>query len=125
MEATRKLMNRKRKMFIKMVVSSLLRRRSRMIVALLAIIVGATTLSGLEMIYYDVPRQMSVQFRSYGANIIFVPGVEDYISDEALNAGISFFPKEELEGYTVYRYESSSIHNMPVVLSGISFDSGL
>ena len=47
-----------------MISASLVRRRSRMIVALLAIMVGATILSGLGMIYYDVPRQMSSQFRS-------------------------------------------------------------
>ncbi|MBQ6118154.1 MAG: ABC transporter permease, partial [Clostridia bacterium] len=75
-------MNKKRRMFIRMIVASVVRRRSRMIVALLAIIVGATILSGLVMIYYDVPRQMSAQFRSYGANIIFTPAGEAAISPE-------------------------------------------
>ncbi len=116
-------MNKKRKMFIRMIVASLVRRRSRMLVALLAIIVGATILSGLVMIYYDVPRQMSSQFRSYGANIIFMPEDEGYISDEAMEKGIAAFPAKELEGYTPYRYENTSIHNMPVTLAGIDFAS--
>ena len=46
----------KRKMFLRMITASLVRRRSRMLVALLAIAVGATILSGLVTIYYDVPR---------------------------------------------------------------------
>ncbi len=54
-----------------MIVASLLRRRSRMLVALLAIAVGATILSGLVTIYYDVPKQMGEQFRNYGANMLF------------------------------------------------------
>ena len=49
----------KRSFFIKMITSSLIRRRSRMLVALLAIAVGGTILSGLVTIYYDVPRQMN------------------------------------------------------------------
>ena len=118
-------MNRKRRMFVRMIVSSLVRRRSRMIVALLAIVVGATILSGLGLIYFDVPRQMSSQFRSYGANIIFTPAGEESITDDALSQGVARFPAQELEGYTPYRYENSSIHNMPVTLAGIDFDSVL
>ncbi len=116
-------MNKKQRMFIRMVVASLIRRRSRMIVALLAIVVGATILSGLGMIYYDVPRQMSAQFRSYGANIIFTPSGDGYVSEEDLDQGVSIFKKEELEGFTPYRYENSNIHNLPVTLAGTDFDS--
>lgn len=118
-------MNKKRRMFIRMIVASLVRRRSRMIVALLAIIVGATILSGLVMIYYDVPRQMSAQFRSYGANIIFTPAGEEAISPEALAQSVGAFAESELEGYTPYRYENSKIHNMPVTLAGVTFDTVL
>ena len=66
---------KKRRMYIKMVTASLLRRRTRMIIALLAITIGAMILSGLLTIYIDVPRQMGAQFRNYGANMIFTaPG---------------------------------------------------
>ena len=60
-------------MFFRMITASLLRRRSRMLIALLSIAVGATILSGLVTIYIDVPRQMGAQFRSYGANMILLP----------------------------------------------------
>ena len=117
------IMNKKRRMFIRMIAASLVRRRSRMVVALLAIIVGATILAGLGMIYYDVPRQMSAQFRSYGANIIFMPSEGTFISDDAIMSAISVIPSSELEGYTPYRYENTSIHNIPVTLAGIDFTS--
>ena len=106
-----------------MITASLVRRRSRMIVALLAIMVGATILSGLGMIYYDVPRQMSSQFRSYGANVIIMPSGDGFIQEQALQTALGKFPDAELEGYTPYRYENTSIHNMPVTLAGINFDS--
>ena len=47
-----------RRMFIRMITASLMRRKSRMVIALLAIAIGAAILSGLVTIYYDVPRQM-------------------------------------------------------------------
>lgn len=95
-----------------------------MIIALLAIIVGATILSGLGLIYFDVPRQMSSQFRSYGANIIFTPNdTEVGISQEDMETGVSYFPASELEGYTPYRYENTNIHNLPITFAGTNFDS--
>ena len=59
-----------------MITASIARRRSRMLVALLAVTVGATILAGLVMVYYDMPRQMGEQFLAYGANMIFVPSAE-------------------------------------------------
>ncbi len=63
----------KRRMFLRMVTASLLRRRSRMLIALLSIGIGATILAGMVTIYYDVPRQMRAQMRSYGANMLLMP----------------------------------------------------
>ena len=60
----------KRKMYLKMILSSFIRRKSRMIVALLAVIIGSTIMSGLITIYFDIPRQLGKEFRSYGANFI-------------------------------------------------------
>lgn len=47
----------KRKMYLKMILSSFVRRKSRMLVALLAVI-GSTIMSGLITIYFDIPRQL-------------------------------------------------------------------
>ena len=63
-------------MYFRMITASIARRRSRMLVALLAVTVGATILAGLVMVYYDMPRQMGEQFLAYGANMIFVPSAE-------------------------------------------------
>ena len=48
--------------------SALARRKSRMLVALLAVTVGATILAGLVTVYYDMPRQMGEQFLAYGGH---------------------------------------------------------
>ena len=94
----------KRKMFFRMITASLLRRRSRMLVALLSIGIGATILAGLVTVYYDVPRQMSAQFRSYGANMILLPAEGAALTQDAADAALSVIPDEALVGATPYRY---------------------
>ena len=94
----------KRKMFMRMITASLLRRRSRMLIALLSIAVGATILSGLVTIYYDVPRQMGAQFRSYGANMILLPDENETMTVEKLDTALEMIPADNLVGATPYRY---------------------
>ncbi len=119
-------MNAKTKMFFKMITSSILKRRSRMIIALLAIIVGATILSGLVTIYYDVPRQMGAQFRNYGANMIFTSSSSDAkLTDEAVKEGVKKIPAAELKGYTPYRYEAVRINKQPVIAAGTDIPATL
>ena len=94
----------KRKMFLRMITASLLRRRSRMLIALLSIAIGATILSGLVTIYYDVPRQMGAQFRSYGANMILVAKEGESLTTDTLQEALGAIPEDQLVGATPYRY---------------------
>ena len=113
----------KRKMFFRMITASLVRRRSRMLVALLAIAVGATILSGLVTIYRDVPRQMGAQFRNYGANMIFLASSNDADFDlDTVNEGVAYIDGAELVGVAPYRYETVRIHEQPILAAGTDLD---
>ena len=94
----------KRKMFLRMITASLLRRRSRMLIALLSIVVGATILSGLVTIYIDVPRQMGAQFRSYGANMLLLPKEGASLTMDSMQEALGKIPEENVVGATPYRY---------------------
>lgn len=114
----------KQKMFLRMITASLIRRRSRMLVALLAIAVGGTILSGLVTIYYDVPRQMGAQFRNYGANMIFVAAdTETALTMDAAEEAASVIDSGNLLGMTPYRYETVRIHEQPIVVAGTDIES--
>ena len=104
-----------------MITASLIRRRSRMIVALLSIAIGAAILSGLVTIYIDVPRQMGAQFRNYGANMIFTPTDGQFTSDDILQ-GKSYIDSSDIVGVTPYRYESVRIHELPVMAAGTDME---
>lgn len=109
---------KKQKMFLKMISASLIRRRSRMLVALLAIAVGATILSGLVTIYYDVPRQMGEQFRNYGANMIFTPSHSETLTQADIEAGLSCILEDDIVGCAPYRYEGVTIVERPYMAAG-------
>ena len=113
----------KRRFFLKMIASSLVRRRSRMLVALLAICVGATILSGLVTIYYDVPRQMGAQFRNYGANMIFLASSNDAeFTMETVDRALAYIDDAAIVGVAPYRYETVLIHEQPIVAAGTEFE---
>jgi putative ABC transport system permease protein len=109
----------KQRFYIRMVVSSLLRRRSRMLVALLAVAIGATILSGLITIYYDIPRQMGQEFRSYGTNFVIVPsGNEAVISAELMEEVLSYLPTRSVTGIAPYSYRMVKINEQPFMAAG-------
>ena len=101
-----------------MITASLLRRRSRMIVALLAIAVGATILSGLVTIYYDVPRQMGAEFRNYGANMIFMPTGDSFTHGD-MEAALEVIDSADLVGATPYRYATDiRVNEQAITVAG-------
>ena len=108
----------KKKMYLKMILSSLLRRRARMFVALLAVAIGSTIMSGLFTIYYDIPRQLGKEFRSYGANFVILPSGDKKISDEDFAEIKQQLPKDKLVGLAPYRYETTKINQQPYILAG-------
>ena len=116
---------KKQTMYLRMISASLARRKSRMLVALLAITVGATILAGLVMVYYDMPRQMGAQFLAYGANVIFVPSADsDGMTSEEIDEAISKIDAP-VEGAISYCYESATINDAPIIIAGCDLEETL
>ena len=112
------------RMYLKMITSSLVRRRSRMLVALLAIAIGSTVLSGLLTIYYDIPRQMGTVFRSYGANLIFLPAEsEAKITPEQIARIKQQLNPETLVGFAPYIYQSAKVHEQPYMIAATDLEN--
>ena len=98
-----------------------MRRKSRMLIALLAIAIGAAILSGLVTIYYDVPRQMGAEFRNYGANMILTPTGSRFTYDE-LKKATDLIKANELVGATPFRYETVRMHEQPILAAGTDME---
>ena len=112
-------------MYLRMITSSLARRKSRMLVALLAVTVGATILAGLVTVYYDMPRQMGEQFLAYGANMIFVPsGDSEGMTQNEIDQAIGQIDAD-VEGAISYCYESATINDAPIIVAGCDLEETL
>ena len=112
-------------MYFRMITASLARRKSRMLVALLAVTVGATILAGLVMVYYDMPRQMGEQFLAYGANMILVPSADsEGMTDEEVKDAINCIDSD-VEGAISYCYESATINDSPIIIAGCDLQATL
>jgi putative ABC transport system permease protein len=110
-------------MFAKMLMSSLVRRKSRMTVAMLAIAIGGTVLFGMAAISFDIPRQMGREFRSYGANMVLVASSTDArvrIGDA--DAATRAIPANSLIGMTPYRYETVRVNMRGYTAAGTIFE---
>lgn len=108
-------------MYFRMITASIARRRSRMLVALLAVTVGATILAGLVMVYYDMPRQMGEQFLAYGANMILVPnGDSEGMTEDEVQEAIGAIGGVESD--ISYCYESATINDAPIIITGCDLD---
>jgi putative ABC transport system permease protein len=106
-------------MFTRMVTRSLTRRRSRVIIAVLAVAIGATTLFALVTIAVDVPKQMSREMRGYGANLLIMPaaGASDLsasvaVQVEEITAG------QDVIAWAPYRYHNVLANSQPYLVAG-------
>jgi putative ABC transport system permease protein len=90
-----------------------------MIVALLAVATGATILSGLITIYYDIPRQMGQEFRSYGTNFVMIPeGNAAAIDIDTAYKALSYLPASSIVGAAPYRYRMVKVNEQPFMAAG-------
>ncbi len=120
-----------RRMFATMLLGSVFRRRSRVLVAVLSSAVGAATLFCLAAICLAVPAQMSAQMRQFGANLIVVPvsadgsatRVSQAAVDSATDAVASATGTAANEVTTAsYRYETVRVNKSPYMVAGIDTD---
>lgn len=114
----------KQSMYFTMIWHALLRRRSRMLIALLAVAIGATVLSGLVTIYYDVPRQMGREFRSYGANLLLLPtGEQQVLAENEISSIANLLPSDKLIGIAPYLYDHMKVNEQPLLVAGTHFQT--
>ncbi|OCG61549.1 ABC transporter permease [Gilliamella sp. Fer4-1] len=116
------MINNNKRFIIKMVLSSLIRRRSRITIALLGITIGATVLLGMITLCYDIPRQMGQEFRSYGANLLLLPtNNQPTVAIADVNKAVNLLPKDKLLGVTPFRYDLIRSNQQPYTIVGTDF----
>ncbi|OCG39537.1 hypothetical protein A9G28_09130 [Gilliamella sp. Fer1-1] len=116
------MINNNKRFIIKMVLSSLIRRCSRITIALLGVAIGATVLLGMIILCYDIPRQMGQEFRSYGANLLLLPtNNQPTVAIADVNKAVNLLPKDKLLGVTPFRYDLIRSNQQPYTIVGTDF----
>lgn len=113
---------KKYKMYFTMVINALLRRRTRMFIALLAVAVGATIISGMITVYREIPQQMGREFRAYGANLLLLPGNDrTTLSQDEVKKISGSLTNYEIVGTVPFLYERLKINEQPILTGGTDF----
>lgn len=112
-------------MFFRMLLSAVFRRRSRAVMAVVASLVGAATLSCLAMICIAVPQQMNQEMRAYGANLIVTPLADSEngksgIDDAMVEHTTQMVSAKGSEKHATYRYENVRVNAAPYVIAGVN-----
>ena len=94
-----------------------------MFIALLAVAIGATIISGMITVYKEVPEQMGREFRAYGANLLLLPANGKATMEEAAVAPVYDMLKDkEIIGAAPFLYERLKINESPVLTGGTDFN---
>ncbi|UCE73731.1 MAG: hypothetical protein JSV56_11995, partial [Methanomassiliicoccales archaeon] len=126
-------------MLLRILWKSLSRRKTRVAIAIIAVIMGASITGALVTTSLNVKEKVGLEFRQYGANILLVPRTEsipvsigdvDYGSvTEQRFLEESDLPKikeigwaKNILGYAPYLYSMVTIEGQKTVLSGVWFD---
>lgn len=94
-----------------------------MLVALIAVAVGATIISGMVTVYREVPQQLGREFRAYGANLLLIPAGENSTFDENNLAGVKEILRgNEVIGIAPFLYERLEINKQYILTGGTDFE---
>ena len=111
------------KFFLRMIFFSILRRRVRMFIALIAVIVGATIISGMVTVYREVPQQLGREFRAYGANFLIIPsGDAENFSEEKISEVEKILQGNEIIGAVPFLYERLELNKQYILTGGTNFE---
>jgi len=86
-------------MFLRILGKSILKRKSRIAIAVVSVLIGASVATALLTVSLDVSEKVSLEFRKYGANLLIVP------HSDTIEVG---FPGVEFGSVTEQRYINES-----------------
>ncbi len=129
---------KKGNMFARMLFKSLKNRRTRIAIAVLAVLLGASLVSALTSVSLDARGKAGKELRSYGANILLLPrstslevgtggldfgsvSEQNFIPEASLPSLQSDEMASNLAGYASYLYGVAKVAGQKVVLAGTRF----
>ncbi|SFN89527.1 putative ABC transport system permease protein [Cohaesibacter marisflavi] len=107
-----------------MLLKSLAVSKGRVLVAIASIMVGATVVTALTSLYFDVSEKMSHELRAYGANFFLGPSDQanpPHIAEADYQAVLSSIDADRLTGASPFLYGIVKLKLGDAVLAGVNF----
>lgn len=114
-------------MFALILFKSLKIRKNRVAITFFSIAIGATIITALASVYFDISSKMSRELRAYGANFFIGPQASSgsrTIAARTVEEALMMVPAGKLVGATPYVYGVVRLDLGNAVLAGVDF-SGL
>jgi len=114
-------------MFFLIIFKSLKVRRSRVSITFFSIMIGATIITALSSVYFDISAKMSRELRAYGANFFVGPAASSasrVVDSQMIEEAIRMVPSDKLIGASPYIYGVVRLDLGNAVMAGVDF-SGL
>lgn len=111
-------------MFLQILFKSLKVRKNRVFITFFSIMIGASIITALSSIYFDISAKMSRELRAYGANFFIGPAAsqgERSLDSDTIARAIAMVPRDKLTGSSPYLYGVVRLDLGNAVLAGIDF----
>ncbi len=111
-------------MFLRILFKSLKVRKNRVFITFFSIMIGASIITALASIYFDISAKMSRELRAYGANFFIGPaaaGGERSVENAVIAKAIAMVPADRLAGASAHLYGVVRLDLGNAVLAGVDF----
>lgn len=111
-------------MFLRILFKSLKVRRNRVAITFCSVAIGASIITALACVYFDISAKMSRELRTYGANFFIGPKAasgERSMGSQTGQAALQVIPPDKLIGASPYLYGLVRLDLGNAVLAGVDF----
>ena len=112
------------RMFLLILFKSLKIRKNRVSITFFSIMIGASIITALSSVYFDISAKMSRELRAYGANFFIGPKATSAtrtVAAETIRESVALVPADKLIGASPYIYGVVRLDLGNAVLAGVDF----
>jgi len=112
------------RMFLQILFKSLKVRKNRVSITFFSIMIGASIITALSSVYFDISAKMSRELRAYGANFFIGPKVTSAsrtAEASIIEESVALVPADKLIGVSPYIYGVVRLDLGNAVLAGVDF----
>ncbi|MFZ7134727.1 ABC transporter permease [Avibacterium avium] len=115
--------NKTRTMFWRLIINALRLRLQRVMIIFTALTVGASIVTAMAAVYFDINTKMSQELRTFGANFYIGSNSSGLMNEKDFNQILSQAPQGLITAASPYLYGVARADLEKVVIMGVWFDA--